>query len=232
MEDDTPLTPDPNNRFGESVRRARKELGKAYSYRKVDELSQKLESDDSQRFERTSRSFLWEIENLGDQYIATRAIGPGKIRAIVEIIYKGNTERFLRETGYEAGLGLGYEAPEDEPEGSRSDVPFYLEMERPATQGWDRFKPPLVPGVDFLLEARLSRMAPLVNPGMVAYCALRDQVGTGEIAVLLTHREGLVFAGHLGDGQFCLASTHEVFRLGPEDRVYGAVQWIKPMIVQ
>lgn len=231
MADDQPQPLDQENRrFATSLRKARLALGKKYSYRRVDILSQELAAADPERFARTSHSLIWELESNDDSYPATRAISPGKIRSIVEIIYGGDMSRFLRETGY-AGVGLHYEPSEDAPAGSVAEVPFYLELERPKDKGWDRFRPPLAPGVDFLVECRLSRMRPLLPPGMVAYCGLREDVAAGEIAVLLTAREGLVFAAHMGNGQYTHVSTQEVFQLGQDDHVYGVVQWIKPMFV-
>lgn len=231
MPDDHPQTLNPEtNRFGSSLRQARLALGKSYSYRRVDILSQELAASDPERFERASHSLLWELETKGDGYVASRAIGPAKIRSIVEIIYKGDTARFLRETGY-AGIGLHYEPSEDAPAGAQAEVPFYLEMERPNERHWDRFRPSIAPGVDFLIEIRLSRMRPLLPPGMVAYCGLREDVGAGEIAVLLTAREGLVCAAYVGNGQYSHVTTQEIFQLGVDDRVYGVVQWIKPMFV-
>lgn len=223
-------TDDTQNRAGKAIRDAR--LGRGYSYRRMEQLTAELEERDPQRYERVSRSLLWEMESYGEAYISRRAISPGKLRAIIEVIWKGDYRKFQEQTGMRIALLDAEDVDAGEAMASKAEVPLYLEMERPDGQAWDRFAAPLAPGTDFMLEVRLSRMAPILHPGMVAHCAQRKDVPPGEIAVLVTAREGLVFAGHLEQGVFRHESTGETFTLGERDQVYGSVLWIRPMIAR
>lgn len=221
---------DPHNHAGKAIRAARLALGRQYTYRKVEALTEDLESQDSQRYEKVSKSVLWEIESYGEAYLGRRAVSPGKLRSIVEIIFKGDYKRFQLETGLRIALLDLEDVDAGEVHVGPAELPLYLEMERPDTASWDRFAPPLAPGADFLVEVRLTRMQPILHPGMVVHCARTERVQPGEIAALVTRREGLVFAGALGQGMFRYESTGETFALGEHDQVYGSVTWIRPMI--
>lgn len=221
---------DPHNHAGKAIRAARLALGRQYTYRKIEQLTDDLESQDSQRYEKVSKSVLWEIETYGEAYLGRRAVSPGKLRSIVEVIFRGDYKRFQTETGLRIALLDLEDVDAGEVLVAPVELPFYLEMERPEGATWDRFATPQAPGADFLVEVRLTRMQPILHPGMVVHCARTDRVQQGEIAALVTRREGLVFAGSLGQNMFRYEATGEVFSLGEHDHVYGSVAWIRPMI--
>lgn len=207
---------------GEAIRAARQRKGKAYTFRRIEELSAELAEQDDQRYEKLTRTVLWSMETGGADYILKRRISPGKIRALIQILFDGNTAKFVQDTGI---VITDIDTQVGEP--ARADVPLYLERERPDQAR--RFVRPAV-AVDFVLEVRTSRMEPVLAPGALTYCLKLQSARAGEVAILNLPEEGLILATALTGNRFRYERTQRTFPLPEGGSVYGVVEWTKPML--
>lgn len=206
---------------GEVIRSARQQ--RRYTYRRIEDLTSELERRDPDRFERVPKTVMWNMETGGETFFLKRAISPGKIRALIEVLFGGDSARFQQETG----LHIIDVLTDSAGKLAESDIPLHLEMETPTDIR--RFISPPVP-CDFALEIRTGRMLPLLTQGQTVYCMRAEIVRPGEIAVIHLPAEGLALATALPDHRFRFERTRRDFTLADGGSVYGVVAWLRPVL--
>jgi hypothetical protein len=206
--------------------RRRREL----TLRAVADASAKLEGRDPRTYSKLTRTTLWEIERLGNSLIESRNIAPGKIRAIVAILWDGNYEDFYQETGLERTLVVP-PSVRDEPVAAAAYIPYYLEGEALRKQRQRRALPHIAMA-DLLFAMRSGRMAPMLNPEQQVGCRVVDgeeEPRAGEVVILKDDGGRLTAAVYTGDGRARYLSPEpgDPSELSA-DKVYAVAQWVKP----
>lgn len=206
---------------GEAIRARRQARG--YTYRRVDELSSELAQQDPQRFERVPRTVMWNMETGGEAFFMKRAVSPGKLRAVIEIMWGGDAAAFQRDTGLSV-IDIQSDVGD---ETAAAEIPLYLEMEDPAASR--RFVRAPV-SCDFVTEVRTGRMHPVLSQGQPLYCIRADSARPGEIVILSLPGDGLAVATALPGGRYRFERTQREFALVEGAQVFGVVSWLKPVL--
>lgn len=206
---------------GEVIRAARQQRG--YTYRQVDDLTSALQQQDPQRFERVPKTVMWNMETGGETFFLKRSVSPGKIRAVIEILFSGDALLFQRETGLSV-IDVQTGVADDR---AALEVPMYLEMESPRVS--HRFSRAPVP-CDFVVEVRTGRMSPVLTHGQPLYCIRADAARPGEIAVINMAGDGLTIATALPGGRYRFERNQREFTAAEGDSLFGIVTWLKPTL--
>ncbi|GGL15584.1 hypothetical protein [Deinococcus radiotolerans] len=207
---------------GEVIRNARQ--ARKYTYRRMEMLSEELAQREPDRFEKVSKTVLWNMETGGEKFFLQRAVSPGKLRSLIELLFSGDHAKFARETGLTV---LDVMTDGGPTERMSLDVPMFLEMEAVGNISRTVLAPV---SCDFVIEVRTGRMHPVLAQGQALYCIRADRAQPGELAVLDLPEEGLTVATALAGGRFRFERTQREFALVDGGRVHGVVSWLKPVV--
>lgn len=226
---EVPMTDQTENKIGDIIKAARKE--KRLSLRKVEDLSRELAERDPTTYEHITKSTIWEMEEYGMTFFAHRNTSPGKVRALIHLLWDGDTEKFMQETGIEVSPFTATAAP------IPIGIPHYMELEYTANHRttWNRtHTPENWLKADFVVEVRTSRMNPVAVNGQMLYCS-KNMPKRGEMAIIERENLGIVIAWCTGPNQFKftrpLQGDPEEFAANLRDQILGTVVYTKPIWV-
>ncbi|GEM48732.1 hypothetical protein [Deinococcus cellulosilyticus] len=219
------MTEKTETNVGEIIRAARAE--KRLSLRKVETLSKDLAERDPTVYEAITKSTMWEIEEYGQTFFAHRNTSPGKVRALIHLLWDGDTAKFQQDTGVEVLPVAKGAAP------LPTGIPHYLELESTGGRAsWTRIHTPeYYLRADFVIESRTSRMEPVITEGQMLYCQ-KKVPRVGEVCVIERENMGLIIAWCIGANTFefgkPLEGDPEVLSMGSKDSFLGVVEYTKP----
>jgi len=187
------------------------------SLRDVDALSQDLAEREPGIYERVSRPTLHTLITQPD--VAVRTLSPARLRTLVALLWDGDYQGFVEETG------LAVVAPANgEPAAKVAvTVPVYLEGESAQGPAARREEPALP--CDLLFVPTSGRIAclPLNEPVGVR---ATERIEEGDLVVLERLGSGLEAVWATKGGY--VYDDEEAPPPKPSDKVIGVVTWVRP----
>ena len=215
------------DRVAEALYERRTGLG--LTMRDVESRTQGLMMADPQRYEMVSRGTVSNLENEGGAFFErSRVLGRKRINALIEVLYAGDAERWLEDTG----VGIVAQATDFDPMHPR---PLYAEgspttpAEIRSGNNALRQQVPELPWADVLLEVATRDNTPLCWPGQVVGITLSASPAHRGLN-LISRRGRLMLAWEVGAGEYATTNGNGAFGLGPQDAVLGFVCWLRPQL--
>ena len=218
------------DKLSEAVHTRRRKLG--LSMRDVEARTAKLEEQDPTRFESVSRGTVSNIENGGREFFETRSrpLGQRRMNALIELLFNGDAERWLIETGYDT-VPLTRDSVD-----MLRDRPLYEEGQEISAaairtgKGYLDMLPPELPWADLLLQVTTNHNSPVVHSGQIIGISLNNAVPNGSLA--LVSRAGVLELAWQVSEHHYRAGAGQPFGLAPRDTVLGRVAWVVPSLPQ
>lgn len=215
------------DRVAEALHQRRTGLG--LTMRDVESRTQKLMLAEPHRYEMVSRGTVSNLENEGSDFFArSRVLGHKRINALIEVLYAGDAERWMEETG----LSIISPTTEFNPMQPR---PLYVEgspttpAEVRSGNNALRQQVPELPWADVLLEVATHENTPLCWPGQVVGITLSASPAHRGLN-LISRRGRLMLAWEVRAGEYATTNGKGSFGLGPQDSVVGFVCWLRPQL--
>lgn len=216
------------DKVAEALHQRRTGLG--LTMRDIEARTQALALRDPEQFETVSRATVSNLENEGQDFFQrSRVLGRRRVRALVEVLYAGDMDRWMEDTG------VGIITPVSDRLDLPAPRPLYVEggpttpAEVRSGNGALRLQVPELPWADLLLEVASRKNSPVVWPGQVIGVTLSATPAHRGLN-LLSYRGKLALAWEVKTGQFAFLEGDGSFGLGPRDSVLGFVCWLRPQL--
>lgn len=206
--------------------------------RDVEAKSKILLDENPELYDIVSFSFVHQLEKQGRKFFdVTR--DAKKLRTYIQIIYRGDLDLWVKETGIILNVPVitdyGLNGPEDD-----WNMPLYREGQSVSGQQVANGEEALrslsmsVSRPHWYLEVTGHLMEPTVWPGQTVAVQPRTAIAPGELVVLNRGSQGLHLAWKLDARRYAYNrkgdNGRKDFELTAADEVLGVVAWVKPQI--